>query len=263
MASEKGAKPISILLVENEWVIAEDIKETLVDMGYTQTEYALSFDQALTMLRSKQPDILLLDIDLGDEKDRDGILLAGRVQQEYAIPVIFLTEHPVSTFRDRLKGVNKAGYLTKNFNKDNLHASIEIALDSIPQPTDGTGLTSPPELSIGGERFFLKKDNRYHCFHFTDLLYLQAKDAYCVVKFKEAEGITVSLNLKQVEEQINHPHLFRVHRSYAINVQHLTAFEGNMLFINEEEIPVGPKFRELLLSKLNILGRGGKQPGTK
>ena len=252
---------VKILLVEDEVMIAEDTSAALKDMGYEQVTYANSYEEALTMVTEFEPDLLLLDIDLSDDKDRDGIHLAARIQQDRNLPVIFLTQHPISTYRSRLKGVNKVGYLTKTFDLDNLHAAIEVALDTktLSSTASTSSSTAESPISFSGERFFLRKENRYHCFHFSELQYIRAQDSYCDIYFTLGhmeETVRLSMNLKEVCSQINHAKLFRVHRSYAINLDKLTAFEGNMLFIQGDEIPVGPKYREELLSQLNILGRG-------
>ena len=256
---------IRILLVEDEVMIAEETAMALRAMGYSQPDYANSYEEALQKVEGVGADLLLLDIDLGDAQDRDGIHLAARIQQDRTIPVIFLTQHPVSTFRSRLKGVQKVGYLTKSFNLDNLHAAIEVALDTMdvePEPVPipiHPVVQEPTGLSFIGDRFFVRKANRYHCYQVSELLYIQAHDSYCDVVFwvnDRKETIRLSINLKEVSSQINQPSLFRVHRSYAINVEKLTAFEGNRLFLGQEEIPVGPSYREDFLAKLNILGRG-------
>lgn len=260
MLSYPESNSIHILLVEDEVMIAEETSMALRAMGYPNTVYANSYEEALVKVEERVPDLLLLDIDLGDAKDRDGIHLAARIQQDYTIPVIFLTQHPVSTFRGRLKDVEKVGYLTKSFNLDNLHAAIEVALDGMSQAGEASQFSEGTEgtLSVSGERFFIKEANRYRCFQMRELLFIQAHDSYCTLVFEHPESplkVTLSINLKDVFQQINHPQLYRVHRSYAINLDKLTAFEGNMLFIQDVEIPVGPSFREALLSRLNILGR--------
>ncbi|HAA15992.1 MAG TPA: hypothetical protein DCE41_31530 [Cytophagales bacterium] len=256
MALLQPDQSIKILLVEDEWIIAEETTSALREMGYPQTEYANSYEDAVKKIEGEGADLLLLDIDLGDEQDRDGIHLAARVQQDRTIPVIFLTQHPVSTFRNRLRGVKKVGYLTKSFDLDNLHAAIEVALDTMADRQDPS--VESTSLSFIGDRFFIRRSNRYHCLHFDQLLYLQAQDSYCDVVFwvnNRKDTIRLSMSLKDVTGQINHPSLFRVHRSFAINLEKLTAFEGNMLFVEEEEIPVGDKYRDQLMARLNILGR--------
>ncbi|MEL6537734.1 MAG: response regulator transcription factor [Bacteroidota bacterium] len=255
MSTLPSEPSIKILLVEDDWIIAQETSLTLEEIGYPGTIHAESYEDALTKLK-QGPDLLLMDIDLGDEQDRDGIHLAARIQQDHTIPIIFLTQHKVSTFRKRLRGVKKAGYLTKDFNRDNLHAAIEVALDIPADQVDSPAETD--SLSFIGDRFFLRKSNRYLCLHIDQLLYLRAQDSYCDVVFwvnNRKDTIRLSMSLKDVSGQINHQSLFRVHRSFAINLEKLTAFEGNMLFVQDEEIPVGEKYREQLMAKLNILGR--------
>jgi len=81
---------IRILIVEDELIIAEDIRTKLTGLGYNVTGIAMTADEAEQLLESARPDIVMLDILLKGE--RDGIDLARIIKDHYKIPFIFLTE---------------------------------------------------------------------------------------------------------------------------------------------------------------------------
>ena len=82
---------------------------------------------ALVMIDEEQPDILLLDINLNDKKD--GIDLAEKVNERFRIPFIFLTAYGDKATIDRAKKMRPNAYLIKPYNKDELFAAVELAME--------------------------------------------------------------------------------------------------------------------------------------
>ena len=80
---------IKIGIVEDELIIAEKINMILGDLGYEVCETVTNFTDAIKLINSDKPDILLLDIQLAGEKD--GIDIAQHMRKYYNVPFIFLT----------------------------------------------------------------------------------------------------------------------------------------------------------------------------
>jgi CheY-like chemotaxis protein len=116
---------IRILIVEDELVIAEDLKMQLESLGYSVTGIAKTYEKALTLLGENTPDLMLVDIKLKGEKD--GIELAEKIKRTCDFPLIFLTSHSDSNTVERAKRVHPDGYLVKPFEAKDLYTSIEIA----------------------------------------------------------------------------------------------------------------------------------------
>jgi DNA-binding NarL/FixJ family response regulator len=116
----------SILIVEDEPLIAEDIQGYLEESGFGVVGIANSGAMALEMLSKTKPDALLLDINLGSGPD--GIELAGIIRQQYQLPFVFLTSHADKSTLERAKLTFPAGYLLKPFDGSDLMTSLEIAL---------------------------------------------------------------------------------------------------------------------------------------
>jgi len=116
----------SILVVEDEPLIAEDIRGYLEESGFGVAGIAHSGAMALEMLSRTKPDALLLDINLGSGPD--GIEIAEIIRLRYRLPFVFLTSHSDKSTLDRAKLSFPAGYLLKPFDGSDLMTSLEIAL---------------------------------------------------------------------------------------------------------------------------------------
>jgi PAS domain S-box-containing protein len=119
-------KQHSILIVEDEAIIALDLRLQLEDLGYRVVGTAGHGAQALEMARSGAPDLVLMDIRLRGAMD--GIEAAGLISRELATPVIYLTSHSDPDTVQRASRTAPYGYLTKPFQIKELRAGIEVAL---------------------------------------------------------------------------------------------------------------------------------------
>ena len=117
---------ISIMIVEDEPLVAEDIAGHLESIGFHVTGIAYDGKAAIEMLESKKPDACLLDITLGSEPD--GVGVAEHINQHYRIPFVFLTSHSDRGTIERVKATRPAGYLLKPFDENDLFTSLEIAV---------------------------------------------------------------------------------------------------------------------------------------
>jgi DNA-binding NarL/FixJ family response regulator len=125
---------IRVLVVEDEPLIAEDIRETLDNIDFEVSGVAYDSDVALFELSSNTPDIVLLDINLGS--DIDGIEIAEIINRRYQIPFIYLTSYADRSTVDRAKHTRPMGYIVKPFDERDLFTTLEIALHnfSLAQP---------------------------------------------------------------------------------------------------------------------------------
>ncbi|HUA19930.1 MAG TPA: sigma 54-interacting transcriptional regulator [Bryobacteraceae bacterium] len=115
-----------ILIVEDERITAEDLRDILTDLGYTVTAAVSSGEDAVAQAENGAPDLALMDIRI--KGTLDGTATARILRERFNIPVIFLTAHADSATVARAKDAEPLGYITKPFQEAELHASIEIAL---------------------------------------------------------------------------------------------------------------------------------------
>jgi signal transduction histidine kinase len=119
-------EPSKILVVEDEFLIAQDIVNALCKMGYATCEFVPTGHRALKVVEDKKPDLVLMDIMLKGEMD--GIETARIIYDRYWIPVVFLTASTDRSLLDRAKISEPFGYLIKPFSREELRSTIEIAL---------------------------------------------------------------------------------------------------------------------------------------
>lgn len=114
-----------ILVVEDEIITADDIRESLQDMGYTVLAVVSSGEEAIIKVEEDAPDLILMDIMLSGEMD--GIETAKQILLRFNIPVVYLTAYSDKTILERAKITEPFGYILKPFNERELQINIEIA----------------------------------------------------------------------------------------------------------------------------------------
>jgi len=115
-----------ILVVEDERIIALNLKENLEALGYGVVGIAASGEKAVKKALALHPDLVLMDIWL--QGDMDGICAAQQIWDELQIPVIYLTGHSDKITLERAKVTAPFGYILKPVNERQLSVAIEIAL---------------------------------------------------------------------------------------------------------------------------------------
>ena len=116
----------SVLIVEDESIIALDLEENLKDMGFDIAGVTDEETEALEIAKTNSPDVALMDINLNGVKD--GIDIASELKEQYRIPTIFLTAHSDREIVDRAVGISPYGYLLKPYKYDELEIAIETVL---------------------------------------------------------------------------------------------------------------------------------------
>ena len=116
----------SILIVEDEAIVAENLSDKLEQLGYDVTGIACRGEEAREMALHLRPELILMDIQLDGPKD--GIWVAEAIQKQYDVPVIYLTAHSDPATLARAKVTGPLGYILKPFEMRDLATQIELAL---------------------------------------------------------------------------------------------------------------------------------------
>lgn len=116
----------TILIVEDESIVAQDLQEILEELGYSAPEIADSGKLAIEKAARLNPSLILMDIRLIGTMD--GIDAAEIIQEKYDIPVVYLTAHSDVNTIERAKHTCPFGYILKPFQEKELYTTIEIAL---------------------------------------------------------------------------------------------------------------------------------------
>jgi two-component system, response regulator PdtaR len=119
-------KPAAIFIVEDEAIVANDLKETLRGLGYAVAGSAKTGETALEKIQETGPDLVLMDIHIAGTMD--GIDTAAKVHSLLNIPVVYLTAHADDQVLERAKLTEPYGYIIKPFDERGLQSTIEMAL---------------------------------------------------------------------------------------------------------------------------------------
>jgi two-component system response regulator len=115
-----------ILVVEDEELVAQDIKVILEDLGYEVPALVASGEEAIQKVKTTHPDSVLIDIML--EGKMDGIEAAEKIKQLYDIPIVYITAYGNEEVVQRAKKTEPHGYILKPFQEKELQISLEMAL---------------------------------------------------------------------------------------------------------------------------------------
>lgn len=244
---------LKILIVEDDLVLAEQLREELAELGYVITDVVSNSEYAERAFRRQLPDLLLCDIELKGSK-LDGIGLVDRLNKIVRIPVIFLTAFADEATTNRAKSLKPAYYLIKPHNPLQLQIAIDFALENytnneIADPHHSLGFHQPPSclLYSSNDFFFVKDGYKYVRVNIADIIYVEAMGS--TVRIVTAvNNLVFSTNLSSFLRQVSHQSLIRIHRSYLVNSHKIISFERGRAYLrkNKEtiEVPVGQTYRD-------------------
>ncbi|MFH0782768.1 MAG: PAS domain S-box protein [Pseudomonadota bacterium] len=117
---------VHILIVEDNVIVAEDIRIKLGHMGFKDAAIATSCEKAIKAAETQTPDLALMDINLGGKKS--GIDAAIELRRKHQVPIVYLTAYADDATIERAKITEPYGYLVKPFEDSELKSTIKIAL---------------------------------------------------------------------------------------------------------------------------------------
>lgn len=126
-----ASKPLTILVVEDEALVAASIGDILEELGFAVTGIAASGLEALALVAEKKPRLALIDIRLAGSVD--GIELATQLREEYGIPAIFLSGVVGPEIAVRAQAAHPLGIMQKPFRPSEIFNAIERAIEVIPE----------------------------------------------------------------------------------------------------------------------------------
>ncbi len=118
-------RPVKILIVEDEFILAANLQEILESLGYVITSMAASFIETLRQVEQDRPDVVLMDIHLQGEQD--GIETAAFLWDVFQLPVVYLTGHSDRATLERAYEGLPFGYLLKPVKTTDLVTAINAA----------------------------------------------------------------------------------------------------------------------------------------
>lgn len=115
-----------VLIVEDELIVAEDLRKLLKRMGYEVVGMAANGEEAIRAAEAQMPDLVLMDIRI--QGPMDGIDVAEHIYAHLDVPVSYLTAYADEPTLERAKATMPFGYILKPFEEHTLRTTIELAL---------------------------------------------------------------------------------------------------------------------------------------
>lgn len=241
-----ASKPLRILLVEDEFITRDHLRESLETVGYIISGEAATAREALRILDRQDVDLAIIDITL--EEDETGIWLARHIRRDYGIPFVFLTASGDTDTISAAAGTAPAAYLLKPFSLPDLFAALELSLhqsDDSPVPAGTTPLGIRDSI-------FVKDQLIYRRLAITDISHVQSFRNYLEIHVGK-ERYVVRSSLKDFMARLPESHFIRAHRSFVINMHKVTEFGATHACVDGEEIPIGRTLRAEVLARLRTL----------
>jgi DNA-binding LytR/AlgR family response regulator len=244
-----------ILLVEDNPGFIQLLEILLRDIGFKQIQIAQNYEAGQQAFKEFQPDICILDIDLGKGL-RSGIQLAEYIRQIPAnLPIIYLTSNYTEDYYQLTRHTKPSSFLNKELSRFKLEQAIDIALMHRNETTDGNHQTTATmEVPvITHQQCFFKIGDIYKAIPIKEIMYFYADNKLTYARVG-VRNYPTNVQLKTLEDEF--PAIFaRIHKTYLVNVEHISAIhpkEGTVV-VNNETLPIGYTFKNAFLRRLNLL----------
>lgn len=245
----------TVLIVEDEIIIAKDMTLTLTKLGYTVVGHCSSGEETLSIVGEKHPNIVLMDIMLKGEIT--GIDAAKEIHDKYNIPVVFITAYSDEDTIGRAKTSAPFGYIVKPFKANDLRATIETALNRFREEqslkTENEMLYKLAKPGNKKDILFIKTDARLIKLKIEDILYIEALKDYVNI-FTVDDKYIIRSTMKGIQDKLTTDRFVRVQRSFIVSIDKVSSIDHTKVILeNGTSVPLGGLYREQFLEKINMV----------
>ena len=236
---------LKVLIVEDEVITANDIKETLEKAGHQVTAMTRNCKEAMAAVKRQLPDLALIDIQLA-KSPVDGIATAKELLSYHLMPIIYLTANSESETMQRAKETLPAAYLLKPFRQQELVVQVELAY--------ANRKTSP--TAAESDTLYLPINKGYEKLIKSEVLYLAADGAYVKVYLLNEELPRLfSMNLGHLSPYFSSTHFYKLSRSVLVNLDYVERLERSQLWMRSQPQPlqIPDANRAELMRKLTVV----------
>lgn len=234
--------PIDCLIVDDEPIARDIIRTYCAHLPYLRVaDICGSALEARAVLMQQKVDIVFLDINM---PVMDGISFLKTLKTPPQI--IFTTaykEYAVDAF-----DLAACDYLLKPFSLERFIVAVDKAMEKL-QPSGQTFIDAGE--SKEDDFLFLKADGKIYKVMHDDLLYAEANGNYTKVRTTQ-HTLLPAMTFSGFEDLVPKSRFLRIHRSFIINKSKIDHIEGNRVFIQNTEIPIGSNYREQFLRQIGL-----------
>ncbi|RZK42970.1 MAG: response regulator transcription factor [Pedobacter sp.] len=230
---------IRCLAVDDEAYAAEIIAHHILKTPFlTLVGTTTSPIEALEMVREGLVDLVFLDIQMPELSGIQFLKICdGKCK---VILTTAYTEYAIAGF-----DLDVVDYLLKPVAYDRFYKAAQKAKTVIEQ--EHTKRSDQTYMFIKGDA-----KNKFIRVNFDDILYIEGLKNYLSI-YTLKERIVVYQSLKAIELQLPSPPFYRIHKSYLVSASKITMVDGNMVYINNQALPIGETYRETFFKAINKL----------
>jgi two-component system, LytTR family, response regulator LytT len=210
-----------ILIVDDEVLIAEDLKDNLLSFGFKDIAMAHDKETALEMLHGFDPTVILLDIRM--EHETDGIEIGEYIAKNTQKPFVYITAHSDVAMIQKIVKTRPVAYITKPVKKSDLYASVSLAVEQINAKT-----VASLKIKDGYSTVIIP---------FDSIVYIESEGNYINIFCDEKKYVSRQ-SLDSVIAEIESSLFFRIHRSYLVNTSKVKRFSKKEVVIDNIALPV-------------------------
>lgn len=213
---------MKVVIVEDDFLIADHLTMMLEEHGVTVLDVVNTVDSGLKLLVDK-PDLYFVDIRLKGVKT--GIEL-GEILSEKRIPFIYVSANNEMATLKKATKTNPLSYITKPYKKSDVVAQLELFKMNYIS-------TYEVKTTFGKKQIKL-----------SDIQYFESDNSY--VKIITEKAVYSERNSMADLEQTLKGKFVRIHRSFLVNIEHVTEYNSTCLYINEKPLPISRKYKDQL-----------------
>lgn len=225
---------LKCLIVDDEPMARKGVEEYVRDISFL--DHAGSCENALKAIEFLQQhavDLILLDINMPHVS---GIEFLKSLERPPL--VIFTTAHPDYALESY--SLDVIDYLVKPILFDRFQIAVQKAYDY--QLLKASSMPSP-------DFFFIKCDHVFEKVQFNDVLYVEAMQNYCILHTPTRKLIAY-ITLSGLEEKLPKQKFLKVHKSFIVSLDKITALDGNELIIGKAHIPVSRTLKDEVMNRV-------------
>ncbi|MCC7506771.1 MAG: response regulator transcription factor [Saprospiraceae bacterium] len=231
---------LKVLIVDDE-PLALDVLETYIGQMpelqlVRRCSNALEANEAL---KAADIDLMFLDIQMPQLTGIDFVKTLTKPPM-----VVFTTAYP--NYAIQGFDLNALDYLLKPISLDRFMKAVNKAIDQ----AGSNHRDQAAAAADNQEFFFVKADKKLVKVNFDDIVYIEGLKDYVIIRLLQGRVITLQ-TMKSLEDRLPQGRFKRIHRSYIVAMDKITAIEGNMVEVMEKDkpklLPIGKNYRDDLL----------------
>ncbi len=246
---------VRILLVEDEVIVRKDLQLTLANHGHDVVGACASVDEALSLCDELRPGLVLMDIHL--KGDGCGIIAAQQIRERWGTPVIFLSANSDAATVSRARLAVPHGFITKPYKAVDVIAAVDLAMYNHDRHLNVVHqrdrLLKILRGDDGSESLFIHQRDREEAIPLRDIQYVEALKDYVGIHITGRRYVVHS-TMNEMEQRLPADSFLRVHRSYIVRMDKITAVAGPDLIMEKQEqaIPIGVRYAAQVRQRLAI-----------